>query len=241
LDGTENLNRWRNRPESTPIVLSLSFKEKKTHKVRLQIAQSSLSYNLDGINVPANPIPVKFVFAYNKRFKWDKLDDGEVLSKYLAVEKTILHNYSKNVGKAFYCSISDIFFQTKNNVTKVYVNLDEREEPTEFYLLSTSEQGRVIIELAISIAHYLSIETHTVLIIELSSFHLDEKWAQKYVDWVLENNFKFQTIFTSANHENCVNWENLNIVEFNNKLKKTKIINRFRKPKSQYTIEQKTI
>lgn len=229
LESIHNLKRWIEYQKSHPIILSINFKKKQKHRLRLEITKNNLLYNLDGTNIPANPLPAKFVFAYNRNFRNDGLDDGEIISRYLGVEKSILQNYAERVGKSFYCSINNINFQNENEETKVYVSLIEHPEPTKFSMLSTSEQGRVIIELAVAIAQFLSSETHVVLVVERSSFHLDKKWTQQYVDWILKSNFNFQTIFTSVRYSDGVNWKQFKVAEFEYEHKKTRIINKSNK------------
>jgi hypothetical protein len=213
LENIHNLKRWIEYQKSHPIIISINFRKKHKHVLRLEITKDNLLYNMDGINVPANPLPVKFVFVYNKNFRKDCLDDGEIISRYLAVENSILKNYAERVGKSFYCSINDINFRSENKRTEVYVSLNEHSEPTKFSMLSIGEQGRVIIELAVAIAQFLSSETHVILVVERSSFQLDKKRTQQYVDWILKSNFNFQTIFTSVRYSDDVNWKQFKVVE----------------------------
>jgi hypothetical protein len=83
--------------------------------------------------------------------------------------------------------------------------------------------------LAVAIAQFLSSETHVVLVVERSSFHLDKKRAQQYVDWILRSNFNFQTIFTSVRYSDDINWKQFKVVELEHEDEKTIIINKSNK------------
>ena len=215
LQTIKYIDRWMLPVRDTlPIILSIVLVSDGQHSLRLKITQEELKFNLDGNDVPANPLPINFVFAYDKEFSRKGLDEAEILAKYFDIDKATLQNYAKRVGTSFYISLSHIQFKNEDKKTNVYVGLQGSEKNCRFSLLSGSEKGRVVIELAIAIAHFLSSTMRVVLVIERSSFCLDKDWAQKYVDLIVGKNFNFQTIFTSVNYDDDVNWGGCNIVEF---------------------------
>lgn len=215
LEGVKNLKRWINPSNSLPIILSIVFKKNQIdHILRLKFTGNALAFNLDGNDVPANPYPFRFIFAAEKRFSRDRMDDADILAKYLDIDKVTLQNYASRVGSSFYCTVRSIKFVNEGSKTNVYVDIEGTLHDVRFGALSGSEKGRVIIELAIAIAQFLSSTVPVILVIERNSFSLDRVWAQKYADWILKKDFNFQTLITSIPLENDVDWTKFEVAEF---------------------------
>ena len=103
------------------------------------------------------------------RFDWEEVDELGALSLLLNFDREIIREYLSRVGKSFYCTINDIEARTtKNGKTIIDVSMQESEEKVRFGLLSESEQGRVVLEVAFAIAQYMSNKNLVFLIVERS-------------------------------------------------------------------------
>ena len=229
IEGIKYQKRWLALSESEPIILKLEIRTPEKHNLIIKLSNSILTYNFDGNNTPGSPYPFRIILASRKKFPTEGLDDGDILAKHLNMDKATLQNYATRVGSSFYCSINKITFKKEDSNTNVYVDMENTEPNLRFDFLSGSEQGIVILELAVAVAHFLSSNLPVILIIERDNFSLDKTSASKYVDWIVSSNFQFQTIFVSCNRNNDVDWSKCEVINFDNKPPNVKIHNRSNK------------
>ena len=226
LEGIKYLERWLNLSKSEPIILKLEIRDPEKHNLSLKLSNSSLTFNFDGNDIPESPYPFRIILASRKKFSTEGMDDADILAKHLNMDKATLQNYGTRVGSSFYCSISKIQFKDENSKTNVYVDMEGTSPNLRFGSLSGSEKGRVILELAVAIAQFLSSTIPVILIIERDNFNLDKGSATKYVDWIISSNFKFQTIIVSCPRNNDVDWSKCEVVNFDGKPPNVKIQNK---------------
>lgn len=225
LESIKYLKRWLDLSKSQPIILRFDIKDANKHNLSLKLSNSSLTFSLDGNDIPENPYPFRIILASKKSFSTEGMDDADILAKHLNIDKATLKKYSSRVGSHLYCTINKIQFRDENSKTNVYVDMEGTKPNLRFVSLSGGEKGRVILELAIAISQFLSSTTPVILIIERDNFGLDTVSATKYVDWIISNNFHFQTIIVTLPHDNDVDWSKCEVIHFIGEPPNVKIVN----------------
>ena len=214
LESRENLGRWRYPNKHLPIIYSVKCKFKGEEiSVRLRIEDNKISYFIDGTEVPEIQPSCKFIFIKDVRFDWSKVDELTALANLLSMEREVINEYIKRVGKSFYCTIQSVESFEEDSETNVYVTMDGVHPRIRLSALSQSEVGRVVLEVAFAVAQYLSKTTPVVVVVEHGFAILDKHWMQKYIDWITSQSLGFQTIFVMVPILPKVDWSKCKVNE----------------------------
>lgn len=203
IETRKNVDRWRSPNKHLPIIYSIEHDS----KIRVTVDENRVSFFQNDQIVPEPNNLCKFIFLKKIRFNWNEVDELGALSILLNLDREVILEYLSRVGQAFYCTIKQIKSEmNKNGKINIDVSFQDSPENVRFGQLSQSEQGRVVLEVALAISQYISKNKKVILIIERHFSSLDQNWMQTYVNWVISENLNFQIIFNTTQEFGDVDW-----------------------------------
>ena len=105
----------------------------------------------------------------------------------------------------------------------MFLNVGKKEQQS-FKTCSSSEKGRVLLDIGISLAQKMSKMKSVLLMIDwISIGSLDPKWFDDYLNYFTSPNTRFQTIFISPDKMNTINWTGWEIAKFEHPAPSTQI------------------
>ena len=214
LESRQRLARWKLRSDSLPIIYTITSREhNNTTKVRVKIDVDRVTYYQGGHELPEPVSRCRFIFVQGASIDWDEVDDLGALALMLGMEREVIKEYLPKVGRSIYCTVEKIETQIdEDDKVTIFVTMDGTIPGVPMRLISHSETGRIVLELALAIAQYISMSTKVVLVVERAFSSFDSRNMQRYVDWVINQEFKFQTIFISYPDADDVDWSKCHIV-----------------------------
>lgn len=224
LSDVEQLERWirfEPRQEIKKTTYLVRFFDQLDHAVRVTIGSHGIKYTVDDISVPANPLPFKSITITTgslpgRRGEFSQFrGDISYLSAVFRIPDPVLTNFIPLVATSAGIFVDDVKLATDvDRSSRIFVTMKGRPPNTRFDRLSSGEQGRVVIELALTMAQFYSRYYPTLLILELGELHLDDEAVEQYCRALQSKKFEFQTVITLVPHRTgSTFWTGAELVE----------------------------
>ncbi len=218
LSDTEPLERWLT-DKSWTVDYRVKIANPADHLIRVTLDAHRVHYAIDGHSTPANPIPLKFIHARLPPRRAEK-DDGQPLTdiEYIAsalrVAPRSLLNFLPLIEETGVFVKRLALMKDEDGVEYLSTTVSTTMPNLPFKSLSGGETSLVIIELAISLAHFYSQFHPTMLMLELGELSFSEEVITTYWSLLQSKKFQFQTIFTTHDIEALrPHWKGWGLVE----------------------------
>ncbi|MEY2428489.1 MAG: hypothetical protein QOJ40_1374 [Verrucomicrobiota bacterium] len=178
--------------------LELAYSNPVEQSARLEIGDDGeVKHFLQGKEFPFHPSPLRFVFVrepYRSELNATKPDDFQLICSQLNVDPVTVRNLFRHVNKFGSGSINDLRTEDRQGTSRVIADFGANSLPGLSYAeISHSQQTRILIELAITVARISGEHVPTMLTLE-GFWRLDESWFNFYCEYLSEANRLFQTI-----------------------------------------------
>ena len=201
------LERWTHLVRGGDLIFTVTLCNPEEHTISVKCDANSIQHILDSIQVPFNPIPVKFVYLEFKSSSFRRgQSDLDYIQSHFTVDPVIMRNCAALLGSQLTNSVQHFTVNDSQQPGAVSVEIKGNKGPMDFGQLSGSEQSRVIIEIGIAIAHFYSKFVPTVFVLDLPGTFLDDAGVSEYAGYLLSKEFDFQTILISPVPREKVQW-----------------------------------
>lgn len=183
------------------------------HQVRFSGVGNQVTLSLDGAAVPFNPLTVAIFFEEERtrlqplenflRSKRSKLDseppdDLLLLSEYWEIEPDLVRKLVAKAGTFVEHAFNNPRFEVAMGVSRLLVN-DKRWRPdASIHKISGGMLEMLSLDVAIAYAMHMSEHHPTMLLLNTGFLHLDHNHMGRYVDFLLSNEVKFQTLIATC-------------------------------------------
>lgn len=212
-------DRFR-RTEPIRYSIALSCPEDRT----VGVARDSdrVAFFLDGKPTPFNPVMTEIVFGHKGHGRGmlegflqrrraqatdptgDHLDDVAILAEYMNVNPLIIPSLIPYVSSYVENQMENPRIEERGGLRKIAVD-DTKRSPehrsTSIHRISGSMASRLVLDLEIAMANLLAEAMPTFLFLSVPLLHLDARNLRLYVDLLLSQVVKFQTVFESVSPE----------------------------------------
>jgi hypothetical protein len=193
----EKLVRWRRDQVSQyPTQLQLNYFDPDEHSAYLQVGHDgSVLFQLDGQNVPISPIPMRIVFPRDRRgFNAESLNDLELLAKIFDLDQALCRNLLDHVNVDADSTVRNAKFIEEDGRLTLHADVEGTCPGLPFGILSSSEQERVVMEMAIALSRVLGAHSATLLVLDPGMSYLDISWFERYSQRLSSPRNPFQTL-----------------------------------------------
>lgn len=174
------------------------------HSIKVMIAPKTVRYAIDGGAAPANPIAIKFVHVrhFPRPFRDGAPDDDlEYLASSLRISRQVLLNFLPLVPSTGVFVKHLKLEANEDGGDYISTTVSSTVPNLPFLLLSDGETRIVLIEVAISLAHFYSRFHPTMLMVELGELASNDDAIATYWNHLQSAHFQFQTVFTTHDLE----------------------------------------
>lgn len=205
--------------------IEISMDNPVMNKFNVEIKDGMLSYIIKDAH--QSFVPYDYFVVFLKNELKSKADDISRIADCFNLERNFIKSFITN---NIISGITTKHYSIKNirtapyPVDELYVEVGNRFQQS-FSMCSSSEKGRVLLDLAISLASNISTYKSVLLIIDwinITSF--DTVAFKPYLDYFLSSNAHFQTIFVSSDEVNKLDWNGWEIAQFRGRTPNTEII-----------------
>lgn len=215
LSNTKYLDRWKSRQiNKGNSEFEISFFQTREVILRTQIDRlGNFTSYIDAIEVPQHISPIHCLFL-QKDFKHPKSRKSDVFinhfAMYFGMESNQFIHLIKLVGKNKRIFCNDIFFNEKN---ELMIKMNAGSHDFKYRQLSSGEQQRIILEIAMRLAHFYSYYRPTLLIIERNAVDIiDDRGISVLLNELYNLSPNFQFIFTAHSLPKDLNLDNFQFI-----------------------------
>ncbi|TCD12975.1 ATP-binding cassette domain-containing protein [Pedobacter frigidisoli] len=216
LSNRKYLKRWaRKNRQGLSAFCNIWFFKNQAEKFSIRIdPKGIISYALNDFTIPVL-FPAINVF-YMDTFFWDFVNSMKEEKREKSSNVELLAGYFRLTRHEFISIVSSINTDRKFFVNDLSFSADQKDlltkvsdSPTvpkrRFNALSGGEQDRVMVEIMLKIATYYAKFNFTILLLEYHTFKsMDVAGVNRLLEVIKEENFGFQTIFTSTENPNLI-------------------------------------
>lgn len=185
---------WRWRSPRTPIDVRVTFWRPVPTLVRFRTSESgAIRYEIDGRDVPFNPIPFRAICLQNVGFGSTEEDDTQLIGRKVGLPTWMVESLVDEVNRFQYAHVHNLHFEHEERGGVLYLDLDGGARDKPMRLLSGREIERVMIEFATAAARVCGRYCPTVLVLDGPSITF-KGWFDYYSHHVLDAENQFQTI-----------------------------------------------
>lgn len=185
------LTRWKNKVNPGLSIFEATLFSNERCILKTSFKNGRISYSLDETELPFISDLIKTIHLEHKLKRGDNIIND--IASYFDIEPTIFKNiidYISKFGSFFHSDIS-----IADNDVKVH--LVKSKIPTSFSNLSSGEEEKVLIDIALRLSQFYSRFRPTILMIEKSAIPvLDTNNMNHIFSTLTSGNFNFQTILT---------------------------------------------
>jgi hypothetical protein len=187
------------------ILATLAYSSPLPHAVELEINQRSLTLTNDGVRsaVPRNDLNIVLIRENCLQLGYDESDDDAAIAKVFGINPMTVRNLVNDIERKGTGWGRPITFQQEDieddegqltgEKTMTLRRVKDGRRGIPYAVFSTSEQLRVMIEFGAALARTKSALAPTMLIVDASSWNIDEARLAKYAEYFLAQ--PFQTFF----------------------------------------------
>lgn len=195
------LLRWDKKPTTPALDVTIRFAAPVDRNLRIVIPDDIPQLTLDGVDVPANPLPVAVTYLEHSD-PWSKFeDDRQLLCQVLAIDAAQAHTLAALLDvDAIFLSAAEFRYEPDDDGAarhRLYVKIRREGAWRSFGALSGSEKGRTLLDLAATKARIAAGFTPSLLLVELKGLGLDWGSFRPYMERFSQSRTPFQTVITS--------------------------------------------
>jgi energy-coupling factor transporter ATP-binding protein EcfA2 len=195
------------------------------NKFNVEIKAGMLSYIVETARQSFVPYDYFVVFLKNKLK--NKTDDISRIADCFNLERNFIKSILLNNTINGITTQNYVIKSIRENpypVDELYVDVGNNIQQ-RFSSCSDSEEGRILMDIAISLASTISKYKSVLLIIDwINISALDTVAFNPYLDYLLSPKARFQTIFVSPDKMDSLDWNGWEIAQFRGRTPNTKII-----------------
>lgn len=218
LKESNYLKRWENSKNKGNSYVK--FKYFKTEEANFKICIDSdkkISYSYNDVQIPILKSPSTILYLNKDYLLFVRdLDEDitltESLVKYFDLRESEFLNFISYISTSKKYIISDFILDVNND--ELSVRLLGRNRYYSFDSLSSGEQYRVLLEMALQLSIFYSKINSTILVIDQKAFpSMDSAGYNYLIKTVTYNNFDFQFILATYYVETEIVWDGIKCIE----------------------------
>ncbi len=170
-------------------------------------SDGSISYSIDGSEVPAQPYPLRIVLLpHFEAENYAEDDDVAFISQVLGIHDSHVLNLLESANRLGAGGVHNLRIENDSSGRRLRGDLSGTLSGLMYGAWSGSERSRVLIALAIARAEFCSKYSPTLLILDGGIATLDDGNLESYIELLASPNFTFQSILTLNRDRSCLPW-----------------------------------
>jgi hypothetical protein len=202
---TRSLGRWQSWGRKAALQYTLKYSDTHSHLLGVHASGNDVSFSLDGIRHPFNPVPFSVVLFRDVRRR--KISTVRRLALQLGVEPFIVRNLASEVVQNSGTRVKNITIR-KFDIPQV--DVVGTHPGLSYDVLSRGEQASVDLEFAIALARVNSVFRPTLLLVDSTIAQLDRVLLQGYLERLQSVESRFQTVVVTP--ERNVRWKGWQVI-----------------------------
>ena len=208
------LERWfSNDKTSEYIAYNLKYYNPEEQHLHIDIDSGKIKLLINDKRFAFNPHNFFFI-NLNQNVFFTGQDILDYLSDLFSIDKIVFINLFDNSSELMEISMRKPIIKYEDN--KYLLEIEQNDGlKLPFSSLSGGEKTRVVLDIAIGLAKFVSQYKYTMLILDWSSLYMiDDNWMNYYVKYLNRADLNFQTIIVLSNKRKKVKWNGWQIVKF---------------------------
>lgn len=202
---------WRFLPGKvcdSPLELLLTYYAPEKIEARVHAASDgSVSYFIDGLEVPAQPYPLYIVFLpHFEAENYGEDDDIAFIARVLSIHPSHVLNLLKSTNPIGATGVHNLRVDRDSSGRRLRGDSSGAPPGLTFGTWSGSQRSRVLLSLAIARAEFCSRYAPTLLILDGGIYTLDDSNLTLYIEALNSPDFTFQSILTLNPDRSSLPW-----------------------------------